>query len=293
MSSLAIIIVNYNGETDTLECLESLESLKVQSEISFQTFLVDNGSKNPLRQADIQKYNIEYYPLNENFGFAGGNNYALKSAIKTGYDYYALINNDTIIDADSVIKIVKELDKRPDIGIGGIVNYYYSNPNKIWQAGAKLNKFFFRFKSIRSVDNQSSTFEIVDYVPGSSFFIRNDLISKIGMLDEDYFAYYEESDYCMRCQKAGFKVAYLPTSRILHKVGKSSTSVIRQYLRDRNHLHFCSLYGNKYQMLMVYLQIVVIAVINFIKKGCNFGFLKYLKYSIIDFKNENYGKGRI
>lgn len=293
MSTLAIILVNYNGEADTLECLESLESLKKYIEISFQTYLVDNGSKKPLGQNDIAKYDIKYYPLKENLGFAGGNNYALKEALKIGYDYYALINNDTIIDAESIIKIINKLDSNPDIGIGGIVNYYYSKPNTIWQAGANLNNLFFRFKSIRRVDIQSSAFKIVDYVPGSSFFIRKDLISKIGLLDEKYFAYYEEADYCKRCQRVGFNVAYLPSTKIFHKVGKSSTSVIRQYLRDRNHLLFCSLYGNRLQLIIVYLQIIVIAGINFIKEGGNLNFFKYLKYSIIDFQKKNYGKGRI
>lgn len=293
MSSLAIIIVNFNGEADTKECLESLESLKNNKAITYHTYLVDNGSRNPLSLSDIKKFDIGYYPLKENLGFAGGNNYALKEALKIGYDYYALINNDTIIDADSIIRIVKEMDNRSDIGIGGIVNYYYSKPNSIWQAGANLNKLFFRFKSVRHINSLSSDFKIVDYVPGSSFFIRRDLISKIGLLDETFFAYYEESDYCMRCQRAGFKVAYLPSTKILHKVGKSSTSFIRQYLRDRNHLLFCSLYGNRFQLFMVYLQIISIAIFKFFYKGFKKDYLKYLRYSIIDFKNGNYGKGRI
>lgn len=290
-AKVAIIIINYNNNEDTLSCLLSLRHTLNDSHYKFDIYLVDNGSRKPIPPIEILgiKLPICYFQLKQNIGFTGGNNFAIKEAHKKGYDYYALINNDTVFIDNSIFYMIESMERYPDFGIGGMVNYYYSSPNKIWQAGSKLNKFFFRFKSIRHVDKSISTFVETDSVPGSSIFIRNNVIESIGLLDDNYFAYYEESDYCKRAKNAGFKVGYLPQTVILHKVGKSSTSLFKQYLRDRNHLYFCNLYGNYWHKMVTYIQIVFIAFLYCISKGMNINYLANVCHSISDYRHKRMG----
>ena len=293
MVSVALIVVNYNNNKDTIEFLKSLGHLENNSRIAFKVFLVDNGSRKPLTRQElgICPLTVAYFSLKDNLGFTGGNNLAIMEAKKEKFDYYTMVNNDTVIEDDSFIRLVEAMERQPEIGIGGIVNYYYTNPKKVWQAGSMLNKLFFRYKSIKNVDAGCDTLAIVEHVPGSSMFIKNEVIDSIGVLDNNYFAYFEEADYCMRAMRAGFKIAYLPSSRILHKVGKSSTSYTKQYLRDRNHLYFCSLYGNSVQLAMVYLQVVIIALFHFLKSGLDTKYLKMLCCSITDYRSGKIGKG--
>lgn len=293
MLSVALIVVNFNNNKDTVEFLKSLRHIEKYNRIAFKVFLVDNGSGCPLTRDEvlISKLPISYFTLKENLGFTGGNNFAIREARKEGFDYYAMINNDTVIEDDSFIRLVDAMEIQAEIGIGGIVNYFHSNPLKIWQAGSILNKVFFRYKSITRVDADNNTLQIVEHVPGSSMFIKSQVVESIGLLDDQYFAYYEEADYCMRAMRAGYKIAYLPSSRILHKVGKSTTSHTKQYLRDRNHLYFCSLYGNNAQMVMVYMQVVILALLHFLTSGLDTRYLKMLRCSIQDYWKGNLGKG--
>lgn len=257
MKKIAFIIINYNNIPDTVACLDSFMRFNRGKD---DIYLIDNGSKQQISDIDILPYkkylSIKLIVLSKNCGFAEGNNIGIREAQKVGYDYYVLLNNDTELVDDSIIKLMKYMDSHHDVGIGGLVNYYFSAPDIIWQAGAKFIVRRFDYRQVQVVDKSSDLFTEVDYVPGSSFFIRKEVIDKIGLLDPNYFAYREEADFCWRAKQMGFKIGYLPNTRILHKVGKSSTSFIKQYLRFRNDLYFCSKFGTKTHFLIVYARIV-------------------------------------
>jgi hypothetical protein len=297
MSRIACIIINFDGKNDTLECLRSIIKQIKNSANQYSIFLIDNGSEQQIVDSDLlsfrQQLSIKLLNLNQNYGFAEGNNIGIREAQKFGYDYYVLLNNDTELVDDSIKRMVLYMDTHPDVGIGGLVNYYYSDPKIVWQAGAKFLKRRFDYRQVPVTDKYSNDFAEVDYVPGSSFFIRKEVIETIGLLDPFYFAYREEADYCWRAKQAGFKVGFLPNTIILHKVGKSSTSVIKQNLRFRNELYFCSKFGDKMDFLIVYIRIFKRTIKLWAKAQFNSNVFKATIIAIKDYNKGVMGKGSI
>jgi len=239
MCNTAIIILNYNGEDDTKECLESIN--KFYSKLkNLQIILIDNNSLFPLKDSYLKSLNLNVFHIKnvENKGFAEGNNIGIRQALKMNCDIIALINNDTVFIDNSLTNAVDYLHKNSDIGIIGLINYFYDDPEKIFQAGF-ISKLDYGKSSTININNyKNKGIASVDYVPGSSIIIRNNVFRRIGLLDPKYFAYFEEYDFCVRAKRKDFKVCVLLESKILHKVGKSSTSVVKLYLRTRNKLLF-------------------------------------------------------
>ena len=256
MIKVAIIIINYNGNEDTIACLASLEKhTNSIPEIKYDIILVDNASINPLTNADLSGYkiNIFYYKSSANLGFAGGNNFGISSYNNDGNnaDYYLLLNNDTEIIDNSLDRLVMSSNST-SYAITGLVNYYYDNPSEVWQAGSMFMAYSLRSREVKPANK--NVFVKVDDVPGSSMLIRKDIIDKIGLLDERFFAYYEEVEFCARARSKGAKIAFLDGTRILHKVGRSSTSAFKHYLRTRNtlllyHIHY------RHLMLIAFLRV--------------------------------------
>lgn len=295
MRRIAIIIINFNNTDDTISCLESLQKVYFKSLVC-EIYLIDNGSKHKISNSELYQFNnlsIKLFNLNHNYGFAEGNNIGINEAHKKDFDYYILLNNDTELVDDSIERLVSYMDSNPEVGIGGLVNYYFSAPDTIWQAGAKFLYERFDYRQIQVIDKRSDVFTEVDYVPGSSFFIKKEVIDKIGLLDANYFAYREEADYCWRAKEAGFKVGFLPNTRILHKVGKSSTSFLKQYLRFRNELYFCSKFGKNKDKIIVYARIFKRTIKLLIQSRCDCRVIKVTVIAVKDFRNSIFGYGSI
>lgn len=289
--SVAIVIVNYNGNNDTLECLESID--RYCKENDYTVFLVDNASKVPISDVELKKFNVHIKSIQskKNLGFAGGNNLAV-SGIKQGdFDYVFLLNNDTVLLDDSVDRLVKKIEITPNI-VGGIVNYYYDNPKEMWQAGSDTIANKLKSKERTGFDVLSEDLIFVDSIPGSSMMIPWEIIEKIGLFDERYFAYYEEVDFCERAKENGYQVAFLPNTRLLHKVGRASTSRMKHYLRTRNTLLFYTLHYKQY-MFVAYLRVLLRTIREIIKNKFNIDYFTPAIKGIIDYRCGLFGNGHI
>lgn len=297
MKKIAFIIINYNNIPDTLDCLESFKRIDNQDKFAFTIYLIDNHSKEPINENQLFSFSlktkIKFFPQKQNYGFAEGNNIGIREAQRDGYDCYVLLNNDTVFVDDSVIRMLDFMANHESFGICGLVNYYYSNPHELWQAGAYFDRKKFDLRQMRTFDKSSDGFIEVDYVPGSSFFIKKEVIDSIGLLDSNYFAYREEVDYCLRAKEAGFKVGFLPNTRILHKVGKASTSLLKQYLRFRNELYFCSKFGKKKDFVIVYYHILKNTLKLWLKKSLDLRIIRTTWLAITDYRKGNLGYGSI
>ncbi|GGL57256.1 glycosyltransferase family 2 protein [Sporolactobacillus putidus] len=227
-TSVAIIIVNWNGYKDTSECLASIGKLSYND---FKVFIVDNGSsdnsyhllKTFITQTSLD-YAVELLKSNENLGFAGGNNIAIKQALNQGFEYFWMLNNDTVVDPKALLYLVEEISKNKNIGIVGSKIYYY-NSDTIWYAGGLVNKMtgFTKHIGNKQIDTgQFNNIKLVDYITGCSLLFRKELLDEIGFMMEDYFLYCEEVDWNIRASKFGWKLVYIPKSVVYHKVSKSS-----------------------------------------------------------------------
>lgn len=282
-----IVIINYNGWPDTIECMESVLRNDYPN---YQVVVIDNNSPdksleyirawaegkldvwvkpdNQLRHLSFppivkpipyvcyikeeaekggnlkleEKFKICFYegvttkyPLifiqsGDNLGFAGGNNVGIKYALaKEDVEYFWLLNNDTVIEKNSLSRLMEAFQLDENIGISGSKLLRYDKPSILqslcgtkkltWRTGSHGEYLYSNCNDDMSFNN---IFEIRGYIIGASMLIKKDLLKDIGLFDEAYFMWAEESDFCMRALKRNWKMYCCPKSRVYHKEGASS-----------------------------------------------------------------------
>jgi GT2 family glycosyltransferase len=221
---VAVIVLNWNGRDLTLDCLDSL--LK-STYPNLEAWLVDNASSDGSAEVVEKKYGgrVKILVNDSNLGFAGGNNAGIDRVLAEGADYVLLLNNDTVVDPCMVGHLAGLLDNQPEAGIAGPKIYYYSPPDQIWFAGGKvfLARATARHIGIREKDSgRYDTLKETDYITGCALMARREVFEKIGRLDPVYMAYFEDTDFCMRARLAGFKIYYVPTGKVWHKISAST-----------------------------------------------------------------------
>ncbi|MBI4708867.1 MAG: glycosyltransferase family 2 protein [Candidatus Portnoybacteria bacterium] len=263
MPKIIIIVLNWNGLSDTIECIESLKKIDYQN---YEIILVDNGSMDNSVAVLKEKFGDIYLIENrKNLGFAGGNNVGIKYALKNGADFILLLNNDTKVESDFLTKLVKIANNDNKIGIVGPIIFSYDEPEKIYFAGGKVNwsrtrgeHINFEKKSISVIpakagiqtwmpDQVRHDIYGVDYITGCCLLIKKEVVEKIGLMSEDYFLYYEDTDWCLRAQRAGYKCVLASQAKIYHKQSKSTGEFSYPYIyyHSRNGLMLCSRFRSK------------------------------------------------
>jgi GT2 family glycosyltransferase len=288
---VCIIIVNWNGWGDTIECLESVFRLEYDD---FQVVLCDNDSTDhsleyirawadgelscvqagnvlqdltsppvpkPIRYSEYEYHDIERLvdATNENAslvlirtganrGFAGGNNVGLRYAMKRrDMDFVWLLNNDTVICKDALRSMVGEMRRNSSAGICGSKIISYHEPDKVQSlGGCRFNKWLGISRHIGTKTAASSAVDKADvlrrmaYVTGASMLVSRPFLSDVGLMDEEYFLYYEEIDWVIRA-KNRYSLEFTPDSVVYHKEG-ASIGTTRSYCADfysiRNRLVF-------------------------------------------------------
>jgi hypothetical protein len=243
-----IIILNWNGCNDTIECIESLKNVTYGN---FSVVVVDNSSTDNSIDVIPKKYrDVAFIEMKKNTGFAGGNNIGINYALERGADYILLLNNDTTVEPNFLTELVKTAETDKNAGILGPKIYFHSEPARIWFAGGKLNWLKTKgthpdYLKIDNKMNPAGNPKKVDYITGCCLLIKKDVIKKIGLMNEDYFLYYEDADWCLRAHKAGWQIIFVPASVIYHKQSQSTRerSFPYVYYHSRNGLVMGSRYG--------------------------------------------------
>lgn len=235
---IAVILLNWNALQDTVECVESLLKSSYSNLI---IYTVDNASHNNEANILEEKFPmVKVLPQKKNLGFCGGNNVGIKKAIEDGAEYILILNNDTLVPEDAVGKIIKEFLKMPDAGAVSPVILEYPAIDKIWfskaawdlsRAQFSLNPDNNTYEEIQGKNNWESEFAC-----GCCLFTSAKILMEVGMLDERYFAYYDEADWCKRLENHGYKSYVTPKTIIYHKVSKSTPGLVSVYLMTRNRL---------------------------------------------------------
>jgi len=236
---LSIIIVNWNAKDYILNCIESIK--ENTKKINYEIIVVDNNSTDDSINCIRNKFsNVKLIENEENIGFSAANNRGIK--IASG-DYVLLLNPDTIIIEDALDKMVNYISHHKDIGILGPrllgedgklrPGAHRSIPtpaialtrilmlSKIFKNSKYFNKYNMNYLDENKIHK-------VEAVSGACMLIRRDFINEKGMLDEDYFMYGEDLDYCYKANDSKWEVVYYPKSVVIHYQGKSSS---QQYLK--------------------------------------------------------------
>lgn len=227
--SVYIIILNWNNWPDVKECLASLQNNDYPN---YKVVIVDNGSKEKPAAPDLE---IKIIYNQENLGFAGGNNVGIKHALENDADYVLLLNNDTIVSGNFLTKLIEAGESDKEIGLLGPKIFFYGDKKRIWFAGGKVN--WLRNKGTMrgwgEMDNgqyDRPKIQETDYLTGCCLLIKREAIKKIGLMPEEYFLYYEDTDWSLKARKAGYKCVFVPESKIWHKVSKSSAAGSPSYI---------------------------------------------------------------
>ncbi len=231
---LSIIIINWNTKQLLMDCLASI--YKTVRDISFELIVVDNGSTDGSVEAVSAKYPGVIIILNSsNQGFARANNAAMKNMHGK---YALLLNSDTLVKESSLEKLFACMEQHPESGMCGpqLLNADGSKQNSVGEfptlVTAFLSKTLAHLLVPRAPQKMSRTkhsdFQgplAVECIIGACMMVRKTSIDAVGMLDEDYFFLYEETDWCLRMQKSGWLVFYLPDAEIVHLDGQSMKNI--------------------------------------------------------------------
>lgn len=241
--SLLIVIVNYRSAPLAVDCLASLAP-QIADVPGARVVLTDgasgDGSVEHLRDA-IARHGwstwVEFKPLERNGGFAYGNNAGIRPAFETpGREpprYVLLLNPDTIARPGALAALVAFMDAHPQVGIAGSRLEYedgeqhdsrFRFPSILgeFEHGIRLGPVSRLLANYRAAPPLVLHDHPIDWVAGASMIVRREVFEAIGYLDEEYFLYYEEVDFCLRARRAGWPCWYVPASRVVHLVGRSS-----------------------------------------------------------------------
>ena len=300
MKRVYVLLVNWNGWGDTIECLESvfrcrgaelrvivcdndsgdgsLERIRTWADGRLSSFVPGCGQLRPLSNPPLAKplLWVEYdrdgaevggdlaidVPLvliqtGANLGFAGGNNVGLRYILARGdFDAVWILNNDTVVDPHALKALLNRLEEKPAAGMVGSTLLYYDEPKRIQARGGGwychwigLPWHLGRLQSASDPPRRARVERWMNYVVGASLLVSRDFLETIGLMCEDYFLYFEESDWALR-GKGRFELAYAPESRVYHKLGRSigtrsdprRKSLLCDYYALRNRLLFTRRY---------------------------------------------------
>lgn len=278
---IAVILVNYNGLKDTLECIASLKKSSVEPSV----FVVDNASSSDETTEIKQAYpDITTFRCETNTGFAGGNNIAIKKALENGFDYILLLNNDTIVDSNMISHLLSIANENTVV----LPNmYYHASPQELWYGGGHTNRIL--GKVTHWQEQRTSPFE-VNFMTGCCALIHKSIFEKIGLLSEEYFMYCEDVDFSIRLNLVGVKIVVQPEAKLWHKVAKSSPadgSAFRVYYNTRNRLLLVNKFRRYFSAATIpYIKLSTYfkMVISLIKKDKNI--YEALKNGIKDFHKQ-------
>jgi len=242
MIHLSIIIVNWNTKEYLLPCLESI--LKKDDGVSQEVIVVDNGSQDGSEEEVKKKFPFIHLIENKkNLGFAKAANQGLE---KASGRYILLLNPDTQVRRRAIEQLVSFMESHPKVGVTGgqLFNSDGSRQNSIANfpslATELFNKSLLRWLFPKRFPGKERDYREpieVDSVIGACMVVRRDAIDQIGSLDEDYFLFLEETDWCYRMKREGWKIYHVPQAEIIHFQGKSAekeTALAKmEYYRSR------------------------------------------------------------
>lgn len=232
MGKICISIVVYNSAEDTLEAVLALKKINFPLQ---DVFIVDNNSRKEERE--LLKKNIPAQVnlifSHKNPGYAGGHNQIIKRTMQKGYEYFFLLNPDVLIYQDNFFKLLVNTMEMSGAGIIGPIILYEDRKNIIQCAGGYVNTFvgytqmFGKNKRLSSLKKKNIE---CDFVSGSAIMIKRNVFEKLGLLPENYFLYFEESDFCYTAKRSGIKVMICTQAHAYHKSAHTIGYLSKIYL---------------------------------------------------------------
>lgn len=253
---LGVVVLNWNGLDHLRELLPSLYASEYPE---FFVLVVDNGSGDASVAWVRREFPAtELLALGENRRFSGGNNAGATRALELGAEIVLLLNNDTTVAPDCLHWLARAFQEDAELGVAGPRICYYDEPERIWYGGGKIVRSLgvVSHRAIRrgvneGVDPRGET----DWVSGCALAVRKEIWSSLGGLDEGYYIYAEDVDFCLRAADLGAKILYEPSALVMHKVSASvggANSAFKSYHKSRAGLRLFRRHNSGLALLSAY-----------------------------------------
>ncbi len=293
---ITVSIVSYNSAVHLGECLKSLELLELNGH-SLRILVVDNASSDKSVAVAESFDKVTVMASNKNLGFAGGHNLAIKKALADKSDWILILNPDAKVDRNLIVELLAA-SRLPAVGILSPKIYFWPGfefrKNRylknelgkvIWYAGGKIDwdNVLVVHRGVDEVDKgQYDLISETDFATGAAMFVKAQVFDQIGLLNERYFLYFEDVEFCQRAKLAGFKVVYVPKAIVWHKWAQSTKggSELQDYFITRNRL----LFGFRHARARVKLALLKQAMIFLFKDPPK-------RWGVIDFLRCRFGEG--
>lgn len=237
---VGVVVLNWNGYFDTARCLKTLLQTEYGASLPV---VVDNASVDGSFERLREEFpSVEFIRAERNLGYAGGNNLGIRWALERGARYVYVINNDTEVPPDSIGKLVATIESDPRIGqVGPLVQD--ATCDRIGAVGGSIYWPTVEPRQIGHLEEDHGQYAAVidvDFVPGTAVLARSDAIAQVGVLPEHYFIYFEDVDWSLRFQQAGWRTVADPRAAIVHyeSATMGQHSPIKLYYYVRNNLLF-------------------------------------------------------
>lgn len=296
MEKVGVILVNYNGAEYTDSCIESVAR---SSYTSYEIIIVDNASTDDSISKIESKYGNKIHILKNrcNDGFAKANNRGIEYALQIGCDLIMLLNNDTVVEENLIFELVNCSKKNTKSIISPKIMHFYPN-DLIWSAGGEINwikgnTLQYGYKVKENEYTKAEKNRKVGFATGCCMLIPKEVIEEIGLLEESYFLYYEDTDYCMKAKEKGINIIYCHSARMYHKVSATtggSGGNIYIYYSNRNRLYFNKKYNkNRFFFWIFFILGSIKKILKWIITR-QFKLIKVLIMAICDYKSGVKGK---
>ena len=254
IDSVAIIVVNWKQYELTKKCINSIHQ---SNSINFNLILVDNEYQtDSLNKLANDFKDLKIFKNVSNLGFSVANNIGINYAIGNKYDFILLLNNDTEVKKGFLKPMIDRLKQDNHLGAVQPIIMKFNQRKKIWNAGGYLNYFFGLPYTNRKLNSKSNE---VTWISGCCILIKTSVVKKVGLLDENFFAYFEDVDWSIRMQNQGYKLGLVDKSIVFHHGSKSLSnsthegvvSPIIHYLNIKNHIYLNKKHKNKFNLFGV------------------------------------------
>lgn len=214
---VACIVLNSNRREDTLACLASIEACAYPN---LRVIVLDCQSTDGSPAAVRARFpDAELIALTENRGYAGNNNIGIRRAMELGADWVCVLNEDVVLDPRFIEAMVEVGATDPRIGVVGPLVYHHDEPGVIQSAGGGLTRWWegFHWGQNETDRGQFATPRDVQWISGCAILVRRAVIEAVGVIDERFFIYWEETEWCLRAGRAGWRLVLAPAARVWHK----------------------------------------------------------------------------
>lgn len=291
-----IIILNYNGYKDTIECVNSLKKINYKN---YNVIIVDNNSIDESEK--ILKEKFKQYTIiqtGENLGYAGGNNVGIRYAVKNNADYICILNNDVIVEKYFLEELVKYLYNNHNAAMVGPMICEYSNERIVQSTGAMINLYKGNVPPLNCGKTQDEINQKVikcNYIGGACILVRKEILDEIGLIPENYFLFFEETEWCLKAKKRGYDIVCYCNAKVNHKGSASINKVsgLSEYFMHRNRVVFEKRNANLVQLICFYVYLFLQTVYIIILKKQSLNILKHYIDGLLNRVDKRYSSVHI